>query len=217
MDLFPLSFHASLEEKCNYGEEPGGIKTVMKVVPPSYHHHLDVFSKVKAEKLTPHHTCDHHIKLEGSLPPVDVIYFLSNHESETLCAYISENLEKALIRPSSSSTGKPVLFVKKNDDGLHLCFDYHKLNVVTRKKRYPVTPMNQFLTILNSYITFFKIEFHGAYDLLRIEEGDENLTTFRTKYGSYAIWPEQFSFSILISCELYLCSVLGNYFSSLFT
>ncbi|MBW0473343.1 hypothetical protein O181_013058 [Austropuccinia psidii MF-1] len=110
MDLFPLSFHASLEEKWNDAEEPGGIETVMKVVPPSDHQYLDVFSRVKAEKRCPHHTCAHHTKLEGYLPPIDVIYFLSNHESETLCAYISENIEKVLIRPSSSSTGKSVLF-----------------------------------------------------------------------------------------------------------
>ncbi|MBW0536698.1 hypothetical protein O181_076413 [Austropuccinia psidii MF-1] len=42
----------------------------MNDVPSVYHQYLDVFSKVKAEKRPPHHACDHHIKLEGSLPPV---------------------------------------------------------------------------------------------------------------------------------------------------
>ncbi|MBW0522339.1 hypothetical protein O181_062054 [Austropuccinia psidii MF-1] len=69
MDLPPLYFHASLEE-----EEPEEIETVLKVVPPAYHQYLDVFSKVKAEKLPPHCACDHHMKLEGLLPPVGVIY-----------------------------------------------------------------------------------------------------------------------------------------------
>ncbi|MBW0469647.1 hypothetical protein O181_009362 [Austropuccinia psidii MF-1] len=73
MDHPPLSFHASLEKKWNEEEEPGVIETVMKVVPPAYHQYLDLFSKVKAEKLPPHHTCDNHIELEGSLPPVVVI------------------------------------------------------------------------------------------------------------------------------------------------
>ncbi|MBW0587838.1 hypothetical protein O181_127553, partial [Austropuccinia psidii MF-1] len=141
MDLPPLSFHASLEEQWDEEEEPEEIKTVFKVVPPVYHQYLDVFSKVKAEKLPPHCACDHHIELEGLLPPIGVIYSLSNQESETLRAYISENVEKGFIRPSSSSTGAPVLFVKKKDGGLRLCVDYRKLNAVTRKNRYPVPPM----------------------------------------------------------------------------
>ncbi|MBW0582435.1 hypothetical protein O181_122150 [Austropuccinia psidii MF-1] len=146
---------------------------------------LDVFSKVKAEKIPPHRACDHHIELEGSLPPVGVIYSLSNQESDTLRAYISGNVGKGFIRPSSSSTGAPLLFVKKKDGGLRLCVDYHKLNAVTRKNKYPVPPMNQLLTVFNDPSIFSKIDLRGAYNLLRIKEGDEHLNCFRTKYGSY--------------------------------
>ncbi|MBW0553119.1 hypothetical protein O181_092834 [Austropuccinia psidii MF-1] len=76
MDLPPLSFHASLEEQWDEEEEPEEIEAVLKVVPPAYHQYLDVFSKVKAEKLPPPHACDHHIKLEGLLPPIGAIYSL---------------------------------------------------------------------------------------------------------------------------------------------
>ncbi|MBW0581713.1 hypothetical protein O181_121428 [Austropuccinia psidii MF-1] len=185
MDLPPLSFHASLEEQWDEEEEPEEIETVLKVVPPAYHQYLDVFSKVKAEKLPQHCACDHYIELEGPLPPIGVIYSLSNQESEKLQAYISENVEKGFIQPSSSSTGAPVLFVKKNNGGLLLCVDYRKLNAVTRKNRYPVPPMNQLLTVFNGSTIFSKIDLHGTYSLLRIKEGDEHLTAFRAKYGSY--------------------------------
>ncbi|MBW0529643.1 hypothetical protein O181_069358 [Austropuccinia psidii MF-1] len=185
MDLPPLSFHASLEEQWDEEEEPEEIETMLKVVPPAYHQYLNLFSKVEAEKLPPHRGCDHHIKLEGLLPPVCVIYSLSNQESETLPAYISENVEKGFISPRFSSTGAPVLFVKKKDGGLHLCVDYRKFNAVTRKNRYPVPPMNQLLTVFNGSTIFAKIDLCGAYNLLRIKEGDEHLTVFRTKYGSY--------------------------------
>ncbi|MBW0465433.1 hypothetical protein O181_005148 [Austropuccinia psidii MF-1] len=163
---------------------------MVKVVPSTYHQYLDVFSKGKAEKPTPHRTCDHHIKLGESLPPVGVIYYLSNQESDTLRAYISENLEKYFIQTTSSSTGKPVLCVKNKDGGLCLCNDYHKLNSVTRKNKYPVPPMNQLLTVLSGSI-FSKIDLRGAYNLLTIKEGDEHLTAFRTKYGScdYLVMP----------------------------
>ncbi|MBW0470522.1 hypothetical protein O181_010237 [Austropuccinia psidii MF-1] len=140
---------------------------------------------MKAEKLPPYCACDHHIELGGPLPPVGVIYSLSKNESETLWAYISENLNKGFIRQSSSSTGEPVLFVKKKNGGLHLCVDYRKLNAVTRKDRYPVPPINQLLTLFNVSTIFSKIDLCGAYNLLRIKEGYEHLTAFRTKYGSY--------------------------------
>ncbi|MBW0499005.1 hypothetical protein O181_038720 [Austropuccinia psidii MF-1] len=88
VDVSPLSFHASLEEQWDAEQEPEEIETVLKVFPLVYHQYLDVFSKVKAEKLPPHHACDRHIELEGLLPPIGVIYSLLNQESETLRAYI---------------------------------------------------------------------------------------------------------------------------------
>ncbi|MBW0528325.1 hypothetical protein O181_068040 [Austropuccinia psidii MF-1] len=185
MGLPPSSYHDSLEELWDEEEEPEEIETMMKVVPSVYHQYLDVFFKVKAEKLSPHCACDHHIKLEGSLPPVGVIYSLSNQESDTLRAYTSENAEKGFIQPRSSSIGEPVLFVKKKDGGLRLCVDYCKINAVTRKNKYAVPPMNKLLNVFNGSSIFSKIDFCGAYNLLRIKEGDEHLTAFRTKYGSY--------------------------------
>ncbi|MBW0476995.1 hypothetical protein O181_016710 [Austropuccinia psidii MF-1] len=92
VDLPTSVYHDSLEKLWDQEEEPEIIETVMKVLPSAYHHYLNFFSKVKAEKLPTRHACDHHVKLEGCLPPVGVIYSFSNQESETLRAYISDNL-----------------------------------------------------------------------------------------------------------------------------
>ncbi|MBW0557994.1 hypothetical protein O181_097709 [Austropuccinia psidii MF-1] len=196
MDLPPSYYHDSLEEMWDEEEEPEEIETLMKVVPSVYHQYLGVFSKVKAEKLPPHRAFDHHIEREGSLPSARMIYSLSNQESDTFRAYISENVGKGFIWPSSSSTGAPVLFVKNKDGGLHLCVDYRKLNAVTRKNKYPVPPMNQLLTVLNGSSIFSKIDFPGAYNLIRIKEADENLTCFRHKYGSYEYLGTPFGLTI---------------------
>ncbi|MBW0488330.1 hypothetical protein O181_028045 [Austropuccinia psidii MF-1] len=185
MDLPPLSFHASLEEERDQEEEPEEIKAVLKAVSPAYNQYLDVFFKVKEEKLPPYCTCDHQIKLEILLPPVGVIHSLSKHESERLWAYISENVDKGFIRPSSSSTGAPFFLLRKRMVEFFLCVDYHKLNSITRKNRYSVPPMNQLLTIFNSSTIVSKIGLCGAYNLLRIKDGDERLIAFGTKYGSY--------------------------------
>jgi hypothetical protein len=37
---------------------------------------------------------------------------------------LRESLEKGFIRPSNSSWGAPVLFVKKKDENFRLCIDY---------------------------------------------------------------------------------------------
>ncbi|MBW0558658.1 hypothetical protein O181_098373 [Austropuccinia psidii MF-1] len=148
MDLPTSSYHDSLEEVWDEEEEPEEIENMMKVVPFPYHQYLNVFSKMKEEKLPPHWACNSHIKLEGSLPPAGVIYSLSNLESDTLRAYISEDVEKFFIQPSSSSTGAPFLFVKKKHGALRLCVYYCKLNAVTRKNKYPFRPMSQLLTFL---------------------------------------------------------------------
>ncbi|MBW0512671.1 hypothetical protein O181_052386 [Austropuccinia psidii MF-1] len=73
MDLPPSSYNYSLEELCDEEEEPEEIETVMNVVTSAYHQYLYVFSKLKAEKIPPHPTCDHNIKLEGSLPPARTV------------------------------------------------------------------------------------------------------------------------------------------------
>ncbi|MBW0552884.1 hypothetical protein O181_092599 [Austropuccinia psidii MF-1] len=62
MDLPPSSYHDSLEEFWDEEEESEEVEAVMKVVPSVYHQYLDVFSKVKAEKLPPHRPCYHHIE-----------------------------------------------------------------------------------------------------------------------------------------------------------
>ncbi|MBW0505613.1 hypothetical protein O181_045328 [Austropuccinia psidii MF-1] len=185
MNLPPSAYHDSPEKLWDEEEEPEEIETMMNIYPSIYHYYLNVFPNVKADKLPPHCACDNHIELEGSLPPLGMIYSLSNQESDTLKAYILDNLEKFFIQPSSSSTGAPVLFVKKKNGGLRLCVDYCKLNSVTRKNKYPFPPMNQILTVFDGSSIFSKIYLHGAYNLLRIKEGDEHLTAFRTKYGSY--------------------------------
>ncbi|MBW0484719.1 hypothetical protein O181_024434 [Austropuccinia psidii MF-1] len=153
----------------------------MEIPPLSYHDSLEELCNEEEEP----EEIETMIKLEESLPPIGMIYSLPNQESDTLRAYISENVERGFNRPNSSSTGAPAHFVRKKDGGLRLCVGYHKLNTVTRKDKYPVPPINQLLANFNGSSIFSKIDLHGAYNLLRIKEGDENLTSFRTKYGSY--------------------------------
>ncbi|MBW0473260.1 hypothetical protein O181_012975 [Austropuccinia psidii MF-1] len=121
MNLNPLSFHTSLEEQWDDKEEPEKIEAVLKPVPPAYHQYLDVLSKVKLEKLPPHHACDHHIKLEGLLPPEALIQFQTLKEEITTACIIS-HLNPSLpsiVKTNASDYSLGSLPSQVNDSGKH--------------------------------------------------------------------------------------------------
>jgi len=156
------------------------------IIPQEYHQYLDVFSRVKADKLPPHRTYDHQIPLEeGKSPPFGPIYSLSEHELKTLRGYLEENLAKGFISPSDSPAASPILFVKKKDGSLRLCVDYRGLNRITIRNRCPLPLIDELLDRLHEARFFTRIDLRGAYNLLRIAKGDEWKTAFRTRYGLF--------------------------------
>ncbi|MBW0576401.1 hypothetical protein O181_116116 [Austropuccinia psidii MF-1] len=130
MDLPPLSFHASLEEQWDEEEEPEEIETMLKVVPPAYHKYLDVFSKVKAEKLPPHRACDHHIKMEGLLPPEALSQFQILKEAFTTAAILSHFNPSVptIVETDASNYALGAVLSQVNDSGNHpIEFDSRKI------------------------------------------------------------------------------------------
>ena len=155
-------------------------------IPPEYHDYLDVFSKEKSNRLPEHRAYDLKIEMEeGSALPSGPIYSLSEVEQLALREYIQENLAKGHIRPSSAPGGAPVLFVKKADGSLRLCVDYRKLNKLTRKDKYPLPLISGTLDRLRSAKRFTKLDLRVGYSNVRISEGDEWKTAFRSRYGSF--------------------------------
>ncbi|XP_073448026.1 uncharacterized protein [Aquarana catesbeiana] len=106
-------------------------------------------------------------------------------ELVTLKKYIDENLERGFIRPSTSPAGAGIFFVEKKDHSLRPCIDYRELNKVTIKNRYPLPLMPELFQRLGSAKIFTKLDLRGAYNLIRIREGDEWKTAFRTRFGHF--------------------------------
>ena len=155
-------------------------------VPIDYHDYLDVFSKRKGTTLPPRRSHDHHIHLDdNTTPPFSPIYSLSEVEQLALREFLDENLKNHFIRPSQSSAGAPVLFIKKKDGSLRLAVNYHGLNKITKKDQYPLPLIPDLLDRLRTAHVFTKLDLRGAYNLVRIADGDEWKTAFRTRYGSY--------------------------------
>jgi transposase InsO family protein len=183
LQLFSLSLYEinkALERKVI---DEGDLKSL---VPPQYHEFLPLFSKAVANHLPPHRPYDHKIPFkEGFEPPFGPLYSLSRPELEALKAWLEENLSKGFIRASSSPAGAPILFVKKGDGSLRLVVDYRGLNEGTIKNRYPLPLVRETLMRLSKARWFSKLDVRGAYNLIRMAEGEEWKTAFRTRYGLF--------------------------------
>ena len=63
--------------------------------------------------------------------------------------------------------------------------DYRALNEGTIKNRYPLPLVKETLMRLAQARIFTKLDVRGAYNLIRMKEGDEWKTAFRTRYGLF--------------------------------
>ena len=156
-------------------------------IPKEYNRWKQLFvEETTANALPKHQTWDHEIELEpGKAPTFGPIYALSEKELTVLRGYIDENLRKGFIRESKSPAGYPILFAPKKDGGLRLCVDYRKLNDITIKNRYPLPNIGELQDRLANAKIFTKLDLRGAYNLIRMKEGEERKTAFRTRYGHY--------------------------------
>ena len=99
--------------------------------------------------------------------------------------YLEENLTKGSIRESCSSAGYPILFVLKKNGKLCLCINYQQLNSITIKNCYLLPRIDATMDKINGATHFTKLDLQGAYSLVRMKEGEEWKTAFRTRYGLY--------------------------------
>ena len=153
----------------------------LKDVPKEYHDFADVFSKSKADSLAPHRPYDLKIALEdGATPPQPPLYSLSTLELATLREFIDEHLNMGYIRPTRSSHGAPILFIKKKSGELRLCVDFRALNKIMKKDRYPLLLITNLLDAPRKARIYTKIDLHHAFHLVRVAEGNEWKTAFRT-------------------------------------
>jgi len=126
------------------------------------------------------------INLFPGLDPISKApYRMTPAEMKELKDQLQELLDSGFIRPSMSSWGAPVLFVKKKDGSMRLCIDYRELNKVTIKNRYPLPRIDDLFDQLQGASVFFKIDLRSGYYKLKIKPDDIPKTAFRTRYGHF--------------------------------
>ncbi|GKC98551.1 putative reverse transcriptase domain-containing protein, partial [Tanacetum coccineum] len=121
----------------------------------------------------------------GAAPVTRAPYWLAPSKMKELSVQLQELLEKGFIRLSSSPWGAPVLFMKKKDGSFRMCIDYHELNKLAVKNRYPLPRIDDLFYQWQRSSVYSKIDLRSRYHQLRIKEEDIPITAFRTRYGHF--------------------------------
>jgi hypothetical protein len=109
------------------------------------------------------------IELKPGIAPIYKTPFrMTTPELAEFKEHIKELLEKGFIRLSSSSWGAPVIFVPKKDGTQRLCVDYHALDEVTIKSKYPLPRIDDLFVQLRGACVFSKIDLRSGYHQLKV-------------------------------------------------
>jgi len=140
-----------------------------------------VFTKEDFDILPEHCKWDYAIKLiPGAELKSSKVYPLSLLEQAELDAFLEENLHTGCIRSSKSPIAAPVFFIKKKDGSLWLVQDYHTLNAVTVKNRYPLSLISELVSQLRGARYFTKLDVRWSFNNICIKSEDEWKVAFHT-------------------------------------
>nr|GFA75582.1 transposon Ty3-G Gag-Pol polyprotein [Tanacetum cinerariifolium] len=121
----------------------------------------------------------------GAAPVARAPYQLAPFEVKELSDQLQEISDKGFKRPSSSSWGASILFVKKKDGSFWMCIQYRELNKLMVKNRYPLPRIDDLFDQLQGSSVYSKIDLRSGYHQLRVCEEDISKTAFRTRLAGY--------------------------------
>jgi len=128
----------------------------------------------------------HRIDLNAGAQPVRFAPRRAGHtaqEAET--AEVERQLEAAVIEPTSSEWGFPVVLVPKTDGTLRFRADFRLLNVVTKKYSYPPPRIDECIDSLGEATIFSTLDCNSGYWQVAIAPEDRETTAFVCQEGAY--------------------------------
>ena len=155
-------------------------------IPTKFHKFQKVFSEQAAQRLPKHQPWDHKIDLiPGQQMSKTKVYRLTSPEKLALKEYIDDGLKRGTLRRSEAPNACSFFFIDKKDGKLHPVQDYRPLNEITRKNEAPLPLIPELVDKLQDARFFTKLDVRWGYNNIRIREGDEWKTAFKTPMGLF--------------------------------
>jgi hypothetical protein len=160
--------------------------TLPSIVFDALQEYEDVFPAEVPPGLPPNRGIEHQIDLVfGASLPNHAAYNTNPKEIKDIQQQVEELIKKGYVQESLSPCVVPVLLVPKKDGSCRMCVDCRAINNITIRYRHPIPRLDDMLDELSGAFIFTKIDLRSGYHQIRMKEGDEWKTAFKTKFGLY--------------------------------
>ena len=97
---------------------------------------------------------------------------------EEIRNHLKEMLESGTIRPSQSAWCNGMVLVRKKNNSLCLCIDFHHLNTQPKKDSYPLPRIQEVLESLGGTGHFSCLDLKSGFWQIKMDEASRQYTTF---------------------------------------